>query len=126
MATSTPANANSPANISPVGPAPAITTAWLVVATLRSPRDPFVDNNTLILLLPFPSALEQVGDPALQLGSGRKPPGAVYSQVGDEQVLLTARPPRKVIRPTPPDVRLSLDVSKPIDYAKIESLTFTV
>src|SRR4249919_2632648 len=29
MATSTPANANSPANISPVGPPPAITTACL-------------------------------------------------------------------------------------------------
>ena len=28
MATSTPANANSPANISPVGPPPATTTAW--------------------------------------------------------------------------------------------------
>src|SRR5215216_478004 len=33
MATSTPANANSPANISPVGPPPAITTAWPVIAT---------------------------------------------------------------------------------------------
>ena len=36
MATSTPANANSPANISPVGPPPAITTACSVIATLRS------------------------------------------------------------------------------------------
>jgi hypothetical protein len=36
MATSTPANANSPANISPVGPPPTITTAWLVIATLQS------------------------------------------------------------------------------------------
>src|SRR6266550_87045 len=35
MATSTPANANSPANISPVGPPPAITTACSVIATLR-------------------------------------------------------------------------------------------
>ena len=35
MATSTPANANSPANISPVGPPPAITTACSVSATLR-------------------------------------------------------------------------------------------
>ena len=32
--TSTPANANSPANISPVGPPPAITTACLAIATL--------------------------------------------------------------------------------------------
>src|SRR5687768_15645773 len=36
MATSTPANANSPASISPVGPPPAITTACSVIATLRS------------------------------------------------------------------------------------------
>src|SRR5882757_6821535 len=36
MATSTPANANSPANISPVGPAPAITTACSVIGTLQS------------------------------------------------------------------------------------------
>ena len=38
IATSTPANASSPANISPVGPAPAITTARPVIAALRSPR----------------------------------------------------------------------------------------
>jgi hypothetical protein len=36
MATSTPANANSPANISPVGPPPAITTAWFIIASLQS------------------------------------------------------------------------------------------
>src|SRR5206468_1077846 len=36
IATSTPANASSPANISPVGPPPAITTACSVIATLRS------------------------------------------------------------------------------------------
>src|SRR5271166_5146450 len=35
MATSTPANASSPANISPVGPPPAIVTACSVIATLR-------------------------------------------------------------------------------------------
>src|SRR5215204_3009669 len=35
MATSTPANANSAASISPVGPPPAITTACSVIATLR-------------------------------------------------------------------------------------------
>src|ERR671912_2025790 len=35
MATSTPANANSAASISPVGPPPAITTAGSVIATLR-------------------------------------------------------------------------------------------
>src|SRR6266536_1946832 len=43
IATSTPANANSPANISPVGPPPAITTACPVTATLRPasrPRGP--------------------------------------------------------------------------------------
>src|SRR5947207_5798637 len=40
MATSTPASANSPAIINPVGPPPAITTAWLVfaapISSLRS------------------------------------------------------------------------------------------
>src|SRR6266404_6243806 len=36
MATSTPANANSPANISPVGPPPAITTACSVIGTFQS------------------------------------------------------------------------------------------
>ena len=34
MATSTPANASSPASISPVGPPPAITTACSVIAML--------------------------------------------------------------------------------------------
>jgi hypothetical protein len=38
MTTSTPANANSPANISPVGPPPTITTACSVIATLRQSR----------------------------------------------------------------------------------------
>src|SRR5262249_20306746 len=36
IATSTPANASSPANIIPVGPPPAITTAWSLIAMLRS------------------------------------------------------------------------------------------
>jgi len=36
MATSTPANANSPASISPVGPAPAIATACPIIATPQS------------------------------------------------------------------------------------------
>src|SRR6059058_6145124 len=35
MTTSTPANASSPANISPVGPPPAITTACSVIAAPR-------------------------------------------------------------------------------------------
>src|SRR5262245_59522125 len=35
MTASMPANASSPANISPVGPPPAITTSWSVIATLR-------------------------------------------------------------------------------------------
>src|SRR5687768_3150897 len=43
MATSTPANANSPANISPVGPPPAITTACSVIATLRPYTSPTTD-----------------------------------------------------------------------------------
>src|SRR2546430_3718458 len=37
-ATSTPANASSPANISPVGPAPAMTTACSVIASVTSFR----------------------------------------------------------------------------------------
>src|SRR3954454_10952362 len=50
MATSTPANASSPASISPVGPPPAITTAWLVLAVpvVSAAREPLVDNNALI------------------------------------------------------------------------------
>src|SRR6476619_7637606 len=39
MATSTPANANSPANISPVGPPPAITAAGSVIAGLAADPD---------------------------------------------------------------------------------------
>src|SRR5215211_3725151 len=47
MATSTPANASSPANISPVGPPPAITTACSVIATPRpaSRRSPPARHN---------------------------------------------------------------------------------
>src|ERR671932_2083333 len=37
MATLTPARANSPANISPVGPAPTITTACWIIPALRLP-----------------------------------------------------------------------------------------
>ena len=50
MATSTPANASSPASISPVGPPPAITTACSVIATpvVSAAREPLVDNNALI------------------------------------------------------------------------------
>ena len=50
MATSTPASASSPASISPVGPPPAITTAWLVIATpvVSAAREPLVDNDALI------------------------------------------------------------------------------
>src|SRR5260221_9290015 len=48
MATSTLANANSPANISPVGPAPAITTACPFIATLpvRRPRATYTPTST--------------------------------------------------------------------------------
>jgi hypothetical protein len=45
-ATSMPANANSPANISPVGPAPAITTACSVIATLRPPQSSGIDRRS--------------------------------------------------------------------------------
>ncbi len=47
MATSTPANANSPATISPVGPPPAITTACSVIATLLPPPAPHLSRPPL-------------------------------------------------------------------------------
>src|SRR5438105_5453589 len=63
MATSTPANANSPDNISPVGPPPAITTAWSVIATLRPgelPRWPphGGDDGTVTRKRELPESLE--------------------------------------------------------------------
>src|SRR5262245_61228626 len=50
MATSTRANASSPANISPVGPPPAITTACFAAATRRS-------DSSCMSLLPLPRFL---------------------------------------------------------------------
>src|SRR5262249_49009529 len=47
-----------------------------------SPRDPYVDNNTRISRLPFPQVLISVGDFAAQRGSCRKPPSAIYVEVG--------------------------------------------
>src|SRR6185295_12534566 len=64
MTTSTPANANSPANISPVGPPPAITTACSVIATLRPHA--FRDSHF--------RRLWQAGDAAAPPGPYRKPP----------------------------------------------------
>jgi hypothetical protein len=46
MATSTPANANSPANVSPVGPPPAIATACSAIAGSVSAHHPCVDSTT--------------------------------------------------------------------------------
>jgi len=46
-----PASASSPASISPVGPPPAITTAWPVLAApvvFGRAREPLIDNNALI------------------------------------------------------------------------------
>src|SRR6202011_5380470 len=63
MATSIPANANSPANISPVGPPPAITTACSVM----------------------------VRDSTARPGSCRKPPGALYAGSGEALVLVAQR-----------------------------------
>src|SRR5438094_93583 len=58
MATSTPASASSPANISPVGPPPATTTAW---SAIRHP--------------PFPQVLVSAGNYAALPGSCRQPLG---------------------------------------------------
>src|SRR5262249_33280243 len=62
MATSIPASANSPANIRPVGPPPAITTACLVMSRL--------------LCLPAG------GDAAGRGPPYGKPPWGLYSEVG--------------------------------------------
>ena len=72
MATSTPANANSPANISPVGPPPAITTGCSVTATLR----PYTSTTTHAFRCP------------ISVGSGLRPaimrhaPGLAASPLG--------------------------------------------
>src|SRR5919108_343554 len=67
IATSTPANANSPANISPVGPAPAIATACSVIAPLR-PASP------ASLSFHFRRFWPAAGDYAARPGACRKPP----------------------------------------------------
>src|SRR5215475_2537707 len=117
IATSTPANANSPANIRPVGPPPAISTACFVSSLLppiclRSRRDAHGVNDTGIsslLLLPL---LAWAGDAEGRLGSGRKPPGVLYSGSGRRPVLsfrgsVRAYAPKPITRldsqpPTPP------------------------
>src|SRR5215470_4018105 len=71
MATSTPASANSPANISPVGPAPAIATACPVIATLQS--------------------VFHEGNHALRGGPCRKSPGASYTGSGKGRKPLSFR-----------------------------------
>jgi 2-polyprenyl-6-methoxyphenol hydroxylase-like FAD-dependent oxidoreductase len=66
MATSTPANASSPANIIPGGPPPAITTACSV-------------NNKLMSLLLIPESPADAGDSTAPAGSCRKSPGVELS-----------------------------------------------
>src|SRR5882724_9251692 len=70
MAISTPANANSPANISPVGPAPAITTACSVIDTLPL-RRPFYGRSRVLKQAPCAPYLwsERSGNPPLALSS---------------------------------------------------------
>src|SRR5687768_9234590 len=76
IATSTPANASSPANIRPVGPPPAITTACSVIGTLRLA-------SPLARLTPrFRQILASAGDSARRPGSCRKPPRALYVESG--------------------------------------------
>src|SRR5918992_4351061 len=78
IATSTPANANSPANISPVGPPPAITTACSVIATLR----PYTATTTHAFRCPhFRRFWLAAGDYAARPGACRKPPGRYKLEV---------------------------------------------
>src|ERR1700738_1119239 len=85
IATSTPDNVNSPANISPVGPPPATTTACSATGS-TAPRHPCVDNDPPIPPLPFPQVLVSASDSAARPGSCRKPPGALYVESGKEWV----------------------------------------
>src|SRR3979490_1357284 len=82
MATSTPANANSPPNISPVGPPPATATACSAIG-LRPPISP----------LSYPQVLAWASDSAARPGSCRKPPGALYVESGRGTTLSLVRYP---------------------------------
>src|SRR5437868_9273833 len=74
MATSIPANASSPASISPVGPPPAMTTV------------PPVDlSDPPIRLLLTPEVLASAGDHATRPGACGKSPPWGYSVYGDEE-----------------------------------------
>src|SRR5918996_1444775 len=82
-ATSTPANASSPASISPVGPPPAITTACSVIATLR----PYTSTTTHAFRCPhFRRFWLAAGDYAAHPGACRKPPWSVQIVRGEERV----------------------------------------
>src|SRR5579872_5771796 len=80
--TSTRASASSPANISPVGPPPAITTACPLIATPQSALRP--SRNAFRPLISL-SLLVSVHNHAARLGSCRKPPGGLYTSSGRER-----------------------------------------
>lgn len=95
MTTSTPAIASSPANIRPVGPPPATTTACAVTATPRpavTPRvPPSVRRSHATRRSTTTHARRdshvrrfwlRAGDSAARPGSCRKPPGALYRESG--------------------------------------------
>ena len=92
MTTSIPANASSPANISPVGPPPAITTACSVIATLR----PDTSTTTHAFCSPiFRRRWLATGDCAARQGACRKPQMRRILEVerGGER-RFSCRPPR--------------------------------
>src|SRR5256885_6201424 len=93
MATSTRANASSPASISPVGPPPAITTACPVIATLRpdtsTTTDAFRSSH-------FRRRGLAADDYAAPPGACGKPPCAVYIGGGEERIT-SRRPTRETL-----------------------------
>src|SRR5712671_5674890 len=93
MATSMPASASSPANISPVGPPPATTTAC---SAIRHPQPPQV--------------LVSAGDSAARPGSCRKGPVLYTLRMARSKYsfsLRTGRAPlfQRVLDPRPPQMR---------------------
>ena len=88
-----PANVSSPANISPVGPPPAITTACSVKATLR-PDTP--TTTQAFRSSHFPRRWLAAGDYAARQGACRKRPCAVYVGGGERagNVRFSCRPLR--------------------------------
>src|SRR5919197_2434059 len=91
MTTSIPANASSPANISPVGPPPAITTACLVIDTSR----PDIAATThASRSSQFRRHRLAAGDYAARPGACGKPPSVGYIECGEERIVLAKRAAR--------------------------------